>query len=109
MRRWLACCGGSIEINWGKRRSSGRALIGPLGAVSLADARAKAAEAGRLLHDGEEPKLLWRKKPGVREQTFGSIAIEHIEAHEPSWRNPKHRQQWRNPRKTYASAIWERL
>src|ERR1043166_71877 len=75
--------------------------IGPLGTVSLAEARVKAAEARKLLQDGEDPKQLWSKQQAAPDRNFGSIASEHIEAHEPSWKNAKHRQQWRNTLKTY--------
>lgn len=93
-----------IYVKNGKRVELG---IGSLTAVSLADARAKAAEARNLLHEGQDPKQLWSKVRVVQDRTFGFIATEHIEAHEPSWRNAKHRQQWRNTLKTYAAAIWD--
>lgn len=41
------------------------------------------------------------------QRTFGTVAIEHIEAQEPAWKNAKHRQQWRNTLKTYAKPIWD--
>lgn len=37
--------------------------------------------------------------------TFDAAKDAYIEAHEPSWRNPKHRQQWRNTLDTYASPV----
>jgi integrase len=92
-----------IYTRLGKRVELG---IGPLGTVSLKEARTKAAEARKLLHDGEDPKQIWRKASVAGAATFGTVATAHIEAHEPSWRNAKHRQQWRNTLTTYAAAIW---
>lgn len=88
----------------GKRVELG---IGNLDVVPLADARTKAGEARKLLQDGVDPKQHWRKQRPTTDRSFGTLAIEHIEAHEPSWKNAKHRQQWRNTLKTYAAPIWD--
>ncbi|MFA7584925.1 MAG: integrase arm-type DNA-binding domain-containing protein [Novosphingobium sp.] len=88
----------------GKRIELG---IGSYGTVSLAKAREKAIEARQLLHEGVDLKRHWGKQNSGADRSFGAVAIEHIEAHEPSWKNAKHRQQWRNTLKTYASSIWE--
>lgn len=88
----------------GKRVELG---IGALDTVPLADARIKATEARKLLHDGIDLKHHWSKQRGAGpDRSFGAVAIEHIEAHEPAWKNAKHRQQWRNTLTTYASTIW---
>lgn len=81
--------------------------IGPLATVTLAQARDKAAEARKLLQAGADPKQVWSGRLPTNHRNFGAIAIEHIEAHEPAWKNAKHRQQWRNTLTTYASAIWD--
>ena len=88
----------------GKRVELG---IGALDTVPLADARIMATEARKLLHDGIDLKHHWSKQRGAGpDRSFGAVAIEHIEAHEPAWKNAKHRQQWRNTLTTYASTIW---
>lgn len=93
-----------IYVRNGKRIELG---IGSFPAVSLADAREKAAEARKLLHEGADPKQAWSGQRPTKSRNFGAIALEHIEAHEPSWKNAKHRQQWRNTLTTYASALWD--
>lgn len=93
-----------VYVRQGKRVELG---IGPLGTVSLAQARERAAEARKLLQEGADPKQLWRKQWPVQDRTFGGVATQHIEAHEPAWKNAKHRQQWRNTLTTYASDIWD--
>jgi hypothetical protein len=37
--------------------------------------------------------------------TFREAANRYIAAHEPSWRNPKHREQWRNTLGTYVAPV----
>ncbi|MCW1401062.1 tyrosine-type recombinase/integrase [Novosphingobium sp. MW5] len=93
-----------IYVKSGKRIELG---IGALDALPLAKARDKAAEGRKLLNEGVDLKQHWRKPQAIADRSFGSIAIEHIEAHEPSWKNAKHRQQWRNTLTTYASSIWD--
>lgn len=88
----------------GKRVELG---IGALGAVTLAEARTKAAEARKLLQEGVDLKQHWSKRANAPDRSFGYLAVEHIEAHEPAWKNAKHRQQWRNTLKTYAAGIWD--
>lgn len=92
-----------IYTKAGKRIELG---IGSYGTVTLAKAREKAIEARQLLHDGVDLKRHWSKQRAGTDRSFGAIAIEHIEAHEPSWKSTTHRQQWRNTLTTYASSIW---
>jgi hypothetical protein len=42
------------------------------------------------------------RQADARALTFKECAEALMNAHEPSWKNPKHRQQWRNTLKTYA-------
>lgn len=93
-----------VYVRQGKRVELG---IGPLATVSLAEARDKAAEARKLLQEGTDPKQHWSKQRPSQDRNFGAIALQHIEAHEPAWKNAKHRQQWRNTLTTYASDIWD--
>ena len=89
----------------GKARHMG---LGPVGLVSLADAREKARDARRQLLDGLDP--LERRKIDRAEAhlrmasavTFSECADRYITAHEPAWKNAKHRAQWRVTLQTYA-------
>ena len=70
--------------------------------VKLADAREKALEARRLIRkDHKDPieirqaERLERQREKAAAMSFKQCADLYIAAHEPSWRNPKHRQQWR--------------
>jgi integrase len=89
----------------GKMREMGLGAAAGPGATSLADARAKA----RRLHDtvkaGRDP-LADRQADAAAEKasaqqkqahakTFREVAALYLAAHEPAWRNQKHRWQWR--------------
>jgi integrase len=93
-----------------KRRDMG---LGGYPAVSLADARQKAAEAREMLARGEDPiearKVVEAASKPQRGLTVDEAAERYIAAHEAAWRNPKHRQQWRNTLITYASPIVGKL
>jgi integrase len=94
-----------ININ-GKRRELG---LGPVSAVTLADARAKRDEALRLRQQGLDPREVWgRATSDDVVETFGSVAFEFISSHESGWKNDKHRKQWRSTLKTYAAPIWDK-
>jgi integrase len=80
--------------------------LGPVDLVSLAEARARAVAARRLLLDGIDPleereaaKAARLAKAGA--MTFRQVAERYITAHEASWRNPKHRKQWTSTLQTY--------
>jgi len=97
----------------GKPREMG---LGGLTKVTLADARKKAAEARLLLSDGRDPLDLRQeedakrtkeeKLAAARGMTFEKCAEAYIAAHEPSWRNEKHKQQWRNTIATYVAPVF---
>lgn len=84
----------------GKQREMG---LGPAGegGVTLADARAAAANARKLLHQGIDPieaRAADRKRAkdaAAGEMSFGSYADAYLALHEAEWKNPKHRAQWR--------------
>jgi integrase len=86
--------------------------LGGMTKVSLADARRKATDARRLLADGLDPltakseRTTAERVEAARAMTFDQCADAYIRAHEPSWRNSKHRQQWRNTLETYASPVF---
>ncbi|MGA9894440.1 MAG: Arm DNA-binding domain-containing protein [Xanthobacteraceae bacterium] len=85
----------------GKTREMG---FGGLMKVSLADARKKAVDARLLLSDGRDPLTIRQeeevqrtaaeKLTAARSITFDRCAEAYVSAHEPAWRNEKHRQQW---------------
>ena len=84
--------------------------LGPLPDVSLAEARELATVARKLVRQGVDP--IERRRAARAEaaakaglNTFREVAEAYIAAHEPGWRNAKHRQQWRNTLETYAYPV----
>lgn len=72
----------------GRRRDLG---LGAFPDVSLAIARDRAAEARRLIAEGEDPIT---KKQQAKPKTFREAALELIESKRPGWKNAKHAAQW---------------
>lgn len=79
--------------------------------VSLAEARAKAAEARGQLASGIDP-LGAREDHKAQERlqkagtiTFAESAKKYIDAHKAGWRNDKHAGQWQNTLDTYAGPV----
>lgn len=80
-------------------------------AVKLVDARIKAADLHKLVKSGIDPldqreaeaaqAAADAQKAAIRAITFRTVAERYLNAHEKSWKNPKHRQQWRNTLDTY--------
>jgi integrase len=91
----------------GKQKNMG---LGGYPEVSLAEARQAAQEARERLRAGEDPisarkaerTALARKTEQAEQRSFQMLAERYIAKHEPTWRNPKHRQQWRNTLTSYA-------
>ena len=86
--------------------------LGPLGTVSLADARQKAADARKLKLEGIDP-IEARKaaKAAARAAeastvTFQEAAGRYIEAHATTWRNEKHAAQWKSTLATYVYPVF---
>jgi hypothetical protein len=76
--------------------------------VTLAEARAKAADARRQLVDGVDP-IATRDGHRAREKlqkagtiSFAECAKRYIAAQRVGWRNGKHADQWQNTLDTYA-------
>jgi integrase len=90
----------------GKARWMG---LGSFADVSLAEAREAAADARKQLRQGRDPIEARRAQTAQAgasaSKTFADVTDAYIAAHEPSWRNPKHRQQWRNTLTTYVLPI----
>lgn len=100
----------------GRSREMG---LGSLTALSLADARLKAADCRRELADGVDPidarnaaretQRAQGKLAVARTITFAACAKAYIEAHSPGWKNAKHASQWTNTIKTYAAPVFGSL
>jgi integrase len=94
----------------GRSREMG---LGSVDFVTLAEARQRAAEARRQIAQGIDPIDARRKadraakaaQANARENDFATVAERYVAAHEPSWRNPKHRAQWRSTLETYAYPV----
>jgi hypothetical protein len=93
----------------GRAREMG---LGPLNAISLAEARKRAAECRRMRHDGIDPIEVrgaqrdQKRLEGARSMTFDVCAEAYIEAHKASWKNGKHAEQWRGSLRNYASPVF---
>ena len=85
--------------------------LGPLSVMGLADARARAAECRRLLHDGIDPldaKRTTRAQAALnaaKAMTVAEMAETYITAHRAGWRSPKHAGQWSHTLATYVNPI----
>jgi hypothetical protein len=92
----------------GKERFMG---LGSLDAVSLADAREKAAECRRLREKGTDPidaRAAQRASAAIeraKAMTFDQCAQQYIVDHRAGWRNPKHLSQWTNTLAAYVSPV----
>jgi integrase len=83
----------------GRAREMG---LGSASVFGLAEARVRAINAKKLLHDGHDP-IEVRKAARAQAQfdaaravTFKQAAEAYIKSHEAGWRSSLHRQQWRN-------------
>ncbi len=72
--------------------------------VSLAEARARAESARRLVRDGVDP-IANRAAIAPVVLTFGQFADQLVDEIEVGFRNEKHRYQWRQTLTTYAAPI----
>jgi integrase len=86
--------------------------LGPLHTIGLAEARARAAEARRLLLDRIDPiehrqnSRQQSSMAAARAKSFEACADAYIKAHGASWSNAKHAQQWRATLSTYAYPVF---
>ena len=89
----------------GTRRTMG---LGACSAVTLADARAKAAEANTMVKSGTDP-LTIREAQALavvkQSTTFKDVADEYIASHRHGWKNAKHAQQWENTLAQYVHPL----
>lgn len=103
-KSWLYCymlCGRSREMG-----------LGPLHAVTLADARQKATECRALRADGIDPIEARRTErataalEAARSITFEAAAEQFIEGRKATWANAKHADQWSATLKAYAYPVF---
>jgi integrase len=86
--------------------------LGPLHAISLAEARKRAASCRQLRVDGIDPieerktGKLKAKLASTRTMTFRKCAEAYIEAHKAGWKNAKHAAQWPATLGTYAYPVF---
>jgi integrase len=121
-RPGMYCDGGGLYLQVTERGASwicrfmlnGRARemgLGPLGSVSLSEARAKALNARRLRHEGIDPiearkaERMRARLDAAKAMTFQQCADAYISAHRVGWRNGKHSAQWEATLKTYAGPV----
>lgn len=96
----------------GKAREMG---LGALHTVGLAEARVKASDYRKQLHEGMDPiearraKRVTEQVAAARALTFDQCSERYIEAHRAAWRNEKHVAQWSATLKTYASPVFGAL
>lgn len=83
-----------------RRREMG---LGSLSAVSLAQARDRAAEARTLLAHGHDP-LQARDAGKAPGKTFGECADAYIEAHKGAWKTDAQANQWEQSLREYGPA-----
>jgi len=94
-RKWV------FRFRWnGKLRDMG---LGGTTKVSLAKARERAAEARRMIGEGENP--LEAKQALKAIPTFGEFADELVTALKAEWRNEKHKAQWSATLANYAGPL----
>jgi integrase len=98
-RRWVFMY--SLD---GKQREAG---LGSASAVTLAKARAKAAEYRNLLGKGVDP-LGVAKAVTAAKKTFGECATVLFESKKSEWRSPKHAGQWLGTLTEYCRPLWNR-
>lgn len=97
-KRWV------FLFRWeGRLREMG---FGGIARVSLADARAKAVEARRLLAEGRNPIDARREaSTSESERQFGPFADALVAELQKGFRNEKHKAQWPSSLRMYASSL----
>jgi len=96
----------------GRAREMG---LGPLHAVSLADARKRAEECRKQLVDGVDPiaaresARAEQRRMAAAGQTFSQCAEAYIRTHRAGWKNAKHADQWTNTLETYCGPVFGAL
>jgi integrase len=95
----------------GRRREMG---LGPAHTIGLKDARAKAAELRKLVHEGRDPiterdaQKAALAAATAKQVTFDECAASYSRAHSPKW-SAKHAYQWSSAMTRFASPILGKL
>ncbi|MSP21245.1 MAG: DUF4102 domain-containing protein [Alphaproteobacteria bacterium] len=100
----------------GKMREMGLGRAGTdKAAVTLAEAREKAATLIRFVRAGVDPldqraertaqEAAQAQTAAIKGVTFKTVAERYLDAHSHTWRNPKHQAQWRSTLDHYAHPI----
>lgn len=82
--------------------------LGSCNTFTLAEARQKALDCRKLLHDRIDPiehrkaERAARQVEARKSKTFRECAEAYLSAHGAKWKNLKHAQQWANTLETYA-------
>ncbi|WP_454806069.1 tyrosine-type recombinase/integrase [Paraburkholderia fungorum] len=85
--------------------------LGPLHAMSLADARETAAQYRKLLFEGIDPiesrraERTLQRAAAAHSRTFDECSKAFIRANRAGWKNEKHAMQWENTLAAYASPV----
>ncbi len=96
----------------GKARTMG---LGSANALSLTDARERAADCRKLLSlnidpiDARRADNMKTRLAAARSMTFKQCGEAYIEAHQTGWRNAKHLYQWNQSLSSYAYPIIGKL
>lgn len=86
--------------------------LGSIDTWTLAEARARAIECRKLLHDGTDPLAARRdaRQRGqdaiARRKSFDDCAALLIASKREGWKNAKHAAQWQTTLKTYATPVF---
>lgn len=86
----------------GKRRDIG---LGSAKLVTLAAARAKAAEARKATREDGRDLVAEKRKAKADSVTFKEAALAYHETHKNQWANAKHGDQWINTMEAYAFPV----
>ncbi|MFC0219040.1 tyrosine-type recombinase/integrase [Pseudochelatococcus lubricantis] len=92
----------------GRTRGMG---IGPIHTLSLAEARAKAADLRKVVAEGKDPieeRNAARLKAAIdaaKTITFNDAIDKYLAKKDGEFRNEKHRKQWRSTLDTYAAPV----
>lgn len=81
--------------------------LGPLHVIGLADARAAADAARKMVQAGQDP-LAGRRATAVATSsipTFWEAAVAYVAERQAGWTNPKHAAQWTSTLETYAKPV----
>jgi hypothetical protein len=104
-----------LDASRPRKRSERWMGLGPIGTVSLADARAAALEARQLCRPGTDPiehrkvERAAQAAQRAKAMTFDQCRDKFIAANKAGWRYEKHQKQWTQTLETCASPVFGTL